>query len=684
MVNYSNITEVLNQLSDAQEVEDDNRSRARAAHLFIEKPDGQWEPHWWNASDGKPRYTFDQVGPMVDQVAGDLEDTEFGVHVMPITDEASKDDAELLEGMVRSIEQASKAQDIFSMAGRNFTASGFDAWLVKHDYRDADDFDQELQISAIANAIDSVWFGPHKKPDASDAPWAVVLEAIPIEEYEERWPNGSGMSVSEGLKLATYSEQDEVVIVGQLYYIVETHRELLLLSDGRVVEGSKDTLDVLDEWAAEGITVLRRRSRAKRTVHKRLFDGNDWLGPDRETVFGVLPVVPVYGNFKILENKLVYRGMVEKQMDAQRVFNYSKSREIEEGALAPRAKYWMTDKQIQGHEDELATLNTNADPVQRYTADPAVNNPPTQDGGAQINPGLVSISQSMTEVMRHSAGMYDANMGDNPNRQSGIAIERLQERGDRGSNKYFKAMERAVCRTGEILVDAIPRVYDTQRKARVLREDGSFDIVQLYESVADQQTGRMVTIRDLRRGKYDVVCTAGASFKNRQDKTVHAMVKVAEVDPTILQMGADILFNNLSAPGMDILAERKRRELFNAGAIPPTQFTEEEQAEMEQRSQQPQQPDAATILAMAEQMQAETRAASEQRKHDREDFKMALAEQKQATELNLKALSEMAKTLKTLGEAFGVQSVVTPEVAGVLAGQVDIVERAQDGTASVE
>jgi hypothetical protein len=162
------------------------------------------------------------------------------------------------------------------------------------------------------------------------------------------------------------------------------------------------------------------------------------------------------------------------------------------------------------------------------------------------------------------------------------------------------------------------------------------------------------------------------------------MIEVAAVDPTVLQTGADILFGNLSAPGMDILAERKRAELFNAGVIPATQWTEEEQAEMQQRAQQPQQPDAATILAMAEQMQAETRAQSEARKTEREDFKLVLAQQKQQAELNMKAITDMANALKTLKEAFGVQSIVTPEVAGVLAGQVDLVGRAQDGTAAAE
>ena len=54
-----------------------------------------------------------------------------------------------------------------------------------------------------------------------------------------------------------------------------------------------------------------------------------------------IPVVPYYGNFKLIDNTIKYRGVVLKLMDPQRVLNYSLSREIEEGAW-PRAKILAT------------------------------------------------------------------------------------------------------------------------------------------------------------------------------------------------------------------------------------------------------------------------------------------------------------------------------------------------------
>ena len=75
MKQYSDHNWCIEQLKKAQEADHDMREQAREAHLFANKRDGQWEPHWWEASDGKPRYSFDMVNPIVDQVHHVLETT---------------------------------------------------------------------------------------------------------------------------------------------------------------------------------------------------------------------------------------------------------------------------------------------------------------------------------------------------------------------------------------------------------------------------------------------------------------------------------------------------------------------------------------------------------------------------------------------------------------------------------
>jgi len=635
---YDSHDAVINLLKAAQWADHDNREKAREAHLFVSKRDGQWEPYWWNNNINKPRYTFDMASPIVDQIAGEIEQADFDIRVSPAGGNASKDVAEVYDGIIRNLETISNASYVYSQAGRGAVTCGYDAWRVVQKFADDNSFDQDLLIEPIGNAIDRVWFDPSAiLQDKSDARFCFVLHPISTEEYYARWPEGSGSSVSDDREGDAYYDKAEVIVIGELLYVEEEMRELVLMSNGQVHEVTEDFDSIVDELSSIGVTEVRRRTRKYKKICSRLFDASDWLEDDKDTAFCYLPVVPVYANFKILENKTIYYGAVEKLMDSQRVLNYSLSREIEEGALAPRAKYWMTMAQAAGHELQLQTLNTNSDPVQFYNVDPNTPGVPQQQGGAQINPGLRTISEAMRGIIGMSAGMFASNMGDNPGLQSGVAIERLQNKGDNGTHKYFQALEIAIAQTGKILVSAIPKVYDNQRQMRLMYMDGSTEMKSINQEVIDSQTGKVVKVNDLSQGTYDVICKAGPSFRNRQEQTLKTMLDLAQVDPTILQLGGDLLLKNVVSPVADALAERRRIQMIAQGVIPESQMTDEERAQIAQRqAMQGQAQDPAMVLAQAESMKAQAeqlRAQVELQKLQLETAKIQLEAQKMAAGL---------------------------------------------------
>jgi hypothetical protein len=308
------------------------------------------------------------------------------------------------------------------------------------------------------------------------------------------------------------------------------------------------------------------------------------------------------------------------------------SREIEEGALAPRAKYWMTLTQAAGHEDSLSTMNTNSEPVQFFNVDPESPQAPQQSGGAMVNPGLRTVSEAMRGMIGYSAGMFASNMGDNPGLQSGVAIQSLQNKGDNATYNYNKAVQIAIAATGKILVDAIPKVYDTERTMRILYEDKSYEMAEINQTVIDQQTGEIVVLNDLSQGVYDVVCKAGPSFMNRQQETLQMIIEMAKVDPSVMQIAGDIMMQNINSPAADQIAERKRDQMLKAGLIPQSQLTEEEMAQMQQQmSQQGQQQDPASVMAQAEMLKGQAdmmRAQIEQAKVQNEQMKIQLDAQK--------------------------------------------------------
>ena len=654
---YSQHQDVIELLDKCQQADKDNRERVRESHLFLDKRDGQWEPYWWNSNEEKPRYTFDMVNPIVDQVASEIEQSDYDIKVSPAGGNATKDIALSYDGIIRNIEQMSNAKTTYAQCARNMVIGGMDGWRVVQKYVDDNSFDQDLAIEHIGNFVDRVWFDPAaENQDKSDSRYAFVLHPMAKDEYEARFPEGSGESVDDDREGEAYYDKAECVVVGEFLYLESEDRELVMMSNGQVHEVNDDFEKVVDDLAVIGVTEVKRRTRKKHYVCSRFFDAKDFLEDKKETVFCRIPVVPAYANYKIFENKTIYWGVVEKLLDPQRVMNYSVSREIEEGALAPRAKYWMTPAQAAGYEDSLSTLNTNADPVQFYNVDPETPSVPQQQGGAQVNPGLGRISEAMRQIIGQTAGMFAANMGDNPGLQSGVAIKQLQDRGSNSTMKYSRSLEIAVAATGRILKDAIPMVYDTERQVRILREDESYDMVPINQKVIDGQTGEIVTVNDLQVGTYDVTCRAGPSFRNRQQETIEAITTLAQTDPSLMQIAGDLLLQNISTPAASQIAERKRIQMIAAGLIPQSQMTEEELQEMQQKMQQQSQgqqaPDPAMVLAQAEQMKAQAdmmKAQIDAQKVQNETLKIQLQAQNDQNEV-------VAQQAKTQVDVFNAQT----------------------------
>ena len=630
---YDDHQSVINLLSACQQADHDNREMAREAHLFLDKRDGQWEAYWWHSNQNKPRYTFDQVNPIVSQIASEIEQADFDIRVSPAGGNATKDIANTYDGIIRNIENLSNAKQVYAQSCRGMVTGGFDAWRVCSKFADDNSFDQDIMIEKIANPLDRVWFDPAaEKQDKSDSRYAFVLHPMAIDEYQNRWPEGSEESVSDDREGDAYYDKAEVIVVGEFLYVESEDRDLVLMSNGQTHEVNDDFEKIRDDLEMMGVTEVRRRKRKMHKVCSRYFDGKDWLEDDKDTVFNRIPIVPVYGNYKVFENKTIYWGVVEKLLDPQRVLNYAMSREIEEGALAPRAKYWMTPTQAAGHEDKIATLNTNSDPVQFFNPDPEFPQVPQQNGGAQINAGLRTVATAMQGMMNAASGMFAANMGDNPNAQSGVAIRQLQNKGDNATYQYTRAMEIAIQATGNLIKDAIPKVYDTPRTIRVLREDDTYDMADINQTVIDNETGEMVTVNDLSIGVYDVICRAGPSFRNRQQETLEAITSLAQVDPSLMQIAGDLLLQNINTPAANQIAERKRAQMMQAGLIPQSQMTEEElMAAQQQMMQGQQQPDPAMVLAQAEQQKAQAemiRAQVEMQKLQNEQIKLQLEAQK--------------------------------------------------------
>jgi hypothetical protein len=277
--------------------------------------------------------------------------------------------------------------------------------------------------------------------------------------------------------------------------------------------------------------------------------------------------------------------------------------------------------------------------------------------------------------------MFAANMGDNPGLQSGVAIQSLQNKGDNGTIKYFKALEFAIAYTGKLLVKAIPKVYDTERQVRLLYEDGTMEMGTLNQVVFDPRTLRQVTLNDLNQGQYDVVCKAGPSFKNRQEETINALLEVAKIDPSILQVGGDLLLKNISTPVADQLAERKRTMMLAQGLIPEAQMTEEEKQAQAQKAQGQQAQDPNMVLAQAEMMKGQAemlKAQNDQMKLQIEAMKVQAQMQQVQSNAAVAGFNAQTSRFKAEVEAEKAGAEVQLDSLDAVGKQLDNIRKTQE------
>ena len=112
-------------------------------------------------------------------------------------------------------------------------------------------------------------------------------------------------------------------------------------------------------------------------------------------------------------------------------------------------------------------------------------------------------------------------------------------------------------------MDLIPKIYDTQRVARIIGEDGETNMARIDPSqpepvkkIVDQQGIEIAKIYNPNVGKYDVVVTTGPSYSTKRVETREEMANLLQGNPQLWAVAGDLFVKNMDWPGADELAKR--------------------------------------------------------------------------------------------------------------------------------
>jgi hypothetical protein len=568
----SRLNMAISAMSESREDEIDD------LRFYAGSPDNQWQ---WPADvlqtrgslqgqtiNSRPCLTINKLPQHVHQVTNEQRMNRPGVKVIPANDEAQEDMAEVYNGVIRHIEYVSDADVAYDTACENQVSFGEGYIRLLTEYCDEGSFDQDIKIGRIRNSF-SVYMDPlMQDPTGADARWCFVTEDLTKAEYERLYPNSAPISTLMSLGVGDQSIQqwineDTVRIAEYFYYEIESRKLNLYPGNQTAFEGTPPDRMLRSQF---GKPLRQRDSEIKRVKWLKI-NGYEVL-EEREWAGKWIPVVRVVGNEFEVDGRLYISGLVRNAKDAQRMYNYWVSQEAEMLALAPKAPFIGYGGQFEGYETQWKTANTNNWPYLEV-------NPDVTDGQGQVLPlparaqppmassGLLQAKAGAAEDIKNTTGQYNAALGMTSNERSGKAILARQKEADTGTYHYVDNLARAIRHVGRQLVDLIPKIYDTERIARIIGEDGESSTVKFnpmqaeaVKEIRDQNGGIIEKIYNPGVGKYDVRVITGPGYATKRQEALESMAQLLQGNPELWKAAGDLFVKNMDWPGAQELAQR--------------------------------------------------------------------------------------------------------------------------------
>ena len=556
----------------------------------------------------RPCLTFNELGKFRRQITGDARQNKPQIECNPIDSDADPALAEIFEGAIREIEHRSKAAIAYDTALDASSGAGFSYLCVVTDYTDDKSFDQELKIERITNQF-GLFHDPNcKEMDGSDAEWAIRCDCvISVDEFHRRYGEDKVATDADLLPAVLTETQinwfpEGRVRLGYYYKRVPFQRTLAMVT---MIDGTteiRESDQAVGEYVLgpDGFTPLGQIKRVRKVDSWKVkiytisgaevLEENEWPGTS-------IPVVPMYGEETFIEGKRYLNGVIRYAKDPQRFKNYFLTSIAERLMTSHRNPYMGTEEMFDGWEEEWKKANTELLPYLRFNADPRVaGGRPLKDNPTEFNPAEAQMLAVSSQALYDTTGIYPPSLGQKSNETSGRAILARQKEADSGTFVYIDNRDIAIQRVGEILVEVIPKVYDSSRMLRIRGRDNRIQFVPVnapikgmppkdaigsmipvngvnnepmkdYEPpkgsdfnaegyLVDLKTQKPIFFNDLSMGRFDVAISVGSSHGTKRQEAVNLLLEFSRAYPPSVPFIGDLIAKNLDVLESDELARR--------------------------------------------------------------------------------------------------------------------------------
>jgi hypothetical protein len=551
----------------AQVIDTESANRTQAIQAWNFRDGEQW-PADLTANRGPERLqmTINHTDVMVTRIENNIKQQRPRIKCHPVGDGADIEKAKTVNGLVRHIENYSKASVAYDTGVSSSLTIGWGYWRIIPEYIDGMSFDQELKIVAVPNTF-TVYRDPDSVlPDGSDSMRYAVTEMVLRTKYKRMYPDAKNVEWSQvglGEGDLEWENKDQIRLC-EYFRIIEKPQMLFKMIDQSTRFRSDFAPGVLkaalDNPSAYGFAVdlkgeaIKRRS-FKRQVQWKRINGREVV--DKRDLPGkYIPIIAVQGNTLHMNGKTRRSGKIKNMMEPARAVNYWTTMFTERLALTPQAPWVTAEGQTTDHPE---WDQANRKPYSQLVYKPVMWEgtlvpAPQRQQPAGVEAGMMEAGQSAEHTLMAIAGMPHEPGQDSAGQVvSGKAIERRQDLADDNNYQYYDNQTISIAFTGTILVDLIPYYYDTPRQQRIIGEDGVPTIVAINESMPDGSKKN-----DLSVGKYDIVMDTGPGYDTKRQEGSEALTSMlaTPMGEVITKAAPDIVMRSYDFPYADEIADR--------------------------------------------------------------------------------------------------------------------------------
>jgi hypothetical protein len=571
--------------------------------------------HWqWPENIRKPRDKDDKPCLTINKtrqhnllIINDAKQNKPGIKVRPVGNQATFEASQVWMALLRRIEYQSNASTIYDRATTTQVQGGVGYWRVITKYCDEESFDQDAFIDGIMDPL-KVYIDPEaKEADKSDMRFAFIFDEADKDEFEDRYPEYAGQATGQS---ALGADDDwcgsEKIRWCEYYRVVEKEDTLFLVpEDGGSPQRTKyRASDLAPELAKEfrARKDVKKRQTTKRSVEWYFICGNRKLDK-KDFPSKYIPIVQVKGEETVIDGELDRKGHTRALKDPQRMYNYWSSTAVEYGALQTKTPWIVPVEAVEGFQEIWRGMNrTNYAyiPYRSVGEDGAQIPPPQRVEPPTAAPVALQGMEIAARELMMASGQYEAQQGQGDNSRTGQAIQERQRQGDKATYHFIDELAISIRYTGKILLDVIPKIYDTERVVMIMAEDGTTSelkidpgLQQAYQqelSDRNEAINRVLNPSYGGDGQYEVESDVGPAYASRREEAFNAYTLILTQAPDLAAIIGDLLFKAADFPMADEAAARLRRmvppQALGTGPSPQEQELQQQLAQAQEAIKQ--------------------------------------------------------------------------------------------------